>query len=38
MPILLWVAFWSSMMGTATCWSEVSRPIRVKAHKPQNRE
>jgi hypothetical protein len=22
MPVLLWVAFWSSMMGAAACWGE----------------
>jgi hypothetical protein len=27
MPVLLWVAFWSSMMGAATCLGEVRRPI-----------
>ncbi len=36
MPALLWVAFWSSMMATAACWSEVSRPIPVKV--PERRD
>jgi len=30
MPILLWIAFWSSMMGVATGWQETMLPIRVK--------
>jgi len=30
MPALLWVAFWSSIMGAATCWGEARRPVRVK--------
>jgi hypothetical protein len=25
MPVLLWVAFWSSLMATATCFGEMSR-------------
>jgi hypothetical protein len=33
MPALLWVAFWSSMMATATCFSEVPRPIPVETPK-----
>src|SRR5262249_29396254 len=28
MPMLLWVAIWSSMLGTASCWGEVN-PIRI---------
>ena len=28
MPTLLWVAFWSSMMGAAACWGDERRPIR----------
>ena len=31
MPVLLWVAFWSSLMGTAACWAEARGPIRVAA-------
>lgn len=27
MPTLLWVAFWSSMMGAAACWGDERRPI-----------
>jgi hypothetical protein len=33
MPVLVWVAFWSSLMGTAACWGEAPRPIRVEASK-----
>jgi hypothetical protein len=29
MPILLWVAFWSSMTGIAKGWQETMLPIRV---------
>jgi hypothetical protein len=29
MPVLLWVAFWSSLMATATCFGEMSRPIPI---------
>ncbi len=36
MPVLLWVAFWSSMMGAAACWCDVRRPIRVEP--PKKRE
>ncbi len=28
MPTLLWVAFWSSMMGAAACWGEPRRSVR----------
>jgi hypothetical protein len=31
MPILLWIAFWSSMTGVAKGWQETVLPIRVKA-------
>jgi hypothetical protein len=31
MPILLWIALWSSMTGVATGWQETMLPIRVKA-------
>jgi hypothetical protein len=27
MPALLWVAFWSSLMATATCFGEMSRAV-----------
>jgi hypothetical protein len=30
MPILLWIAFWSSMTGIASGWQETMLPIRVK--------
>jgi hypothetical protein len=32
MPVLLWVAFWSSLMGTAACLGEV-RPARAVVSK-----
>ncbi len=28
MPVLLWVAFWSSLMGSAACFGETPRPAR----------
>ncbi|MGO9398151.1 MAG: hypothetical protein ACLP19_09960 [Xanthobacteraceae bacterium] len=31
MPILLWIAFWSSMTGIANGWQETVLPVRVKA-------
>jgi hypothetical protein len=31
MPVMLWVAFWSSMMATtAACFGEAPRPIAPK--------
>jgi hypothetical protein len=30
MPILLWIAFWSSMKGVAKGWQDTMMPIRVK--------
>jgi hypothetical protein len=33
MPVLLWVAFWSSIMGAAACYGEAQQPIRAEAPK-----
>jgi hypothetical protein len=31
MPVMLWVAFWSSMMATtATCFGEAPQPVAPK--------
>jgi hypothetical protein len=30
MPILLWIAFWSSLTGVAKGWRETVLPIRVR--------
>jgi len=30
MPILMWIAFWSTMTGVANGWRETMLPIRVK--------
>ena len=30
MPILLWIAFWSSMTGVASGWQETMLPISGK--------
>jgi hypothetical protein len=40
MPILLWIAFWSSMKGVAKGWQETMMPIRVKVkdHRDQPTE
>jgi hypothetical protein len=35
MPVLLWVAFWSSMMGAAACWGGVPGAIPAT---PEKRE
>jgi hypothetical protein len=31
MPVLLWVAFWSWMMGSAACMGETPQAIAIKA-------
>jgi hypothetical protein len=36
MPALLWVAFWSSMMATAACFGEASRPTRAEQPEKTN--
>jgi hypothetical protein len=33
MPILLWIAFWSSLMAGATCFDDVMRPIPIEKRK-----
>ena len=30
MPALLWIAFWSNLMGVASGWQETVLPIRVR--------
>jgi hypothetical protein len=30
MPVLLWIAFWSSMSGIAMGWQETALPVRIK--------
>ena len=30
MPALMWIAFWSCMMGAATHWQESVIPVRPK--------
>jgi hypothetical protein len=30
MPVLLWITFWSTMMGAAACIGDVSRPIPAR--------
>ncbi|MFZ0527858.1 MAG: hypothetical protein WBF24_08980 [Xanthobacteraceae bacterium] len=36
MPVMLWVALWSSMMGAAACWS--GAPGAIPAKTPKRRE
>jgi hypothetical protein len=33
MPALLWVAFWSTMMGAAGCFGSTSRPTPAEPPK-----
>jgi hypothetical protein len=37
MPILLWIAFWSSMTGVARGWQETVLPIRLRAKDRRDR-
>jgi hypothetical protein len=30
MPALMWIAFWSCMMGAATCWQESAQRVGVE--------
>jgi hypothetical protein len=36
MPVLLWVAFWSSLMGSAACFGEVPRPVPAAVPKQRD--
>jgi len=38
MPVLLWVAFWSSLMGTAACWGEARREAPAKSAVSKQRD
>ncbi len=31
MPILIWITFWSNLMGIAAGWQETALPICVRA-------
>ena len=37
MPTLMWVAFWSNLMGVALGWQETMLPIRVGAKDRRDR-
>ncbi len=37
MPILMWIAFWSNVMGIAAGWQETASPIRVRAKDRRDR-
>jgi hypothetical protein len=34
MPALLWIAFWSSLMAAATCFSEIPRAVPIDKRDP----
>jgi hypothetical protein len=38
MPALLWVAFWSLMMGSAACFGDEPRPVDLSADPPKRRD
>ncbi len=29
MPVLMWVAFWSSLLGVTSGWQETVLPVRI---------
>jgi len=37
MPALLWIAFWSNLMGVASGWQETALPIRVGVNDRRDR-
>jgi hypothetical protein len=37
MPALLWIAFWSTLMGVAMGWQETVLPIRVRVNDRRDR-
>jgi hypothetical protein len=37
MPALLWIAFWSNLMGVAMGWQETVLPIRVRVNDRRDR-
>jgi hypothetical protein len=37
MPILMWIAFWSNVMGIAAGWQETALPIRVRVKDRRDR-
>ena len=38
MPALMWVTFWSCLMGSAACWGEVPRAPAEKQPRTQPKE
>ena len=38
MPALMWVTFWSCLMGSAACWGEVPRVPADKRPRTQPKE
>ncbi len=38
MPTLIWIAFWSSLVGTAVCLQDAALPVRTKAVKVKNQD
>jgi hypothetical protein len=37
MPALMWVAFWSSLLGVAVGWQETMSPISVRVKDRRDR-
>jgi hypothetical protein len=37
MPVLLWIAFWSNLMGITAGWQETASPIRLRAKDRRDR-
>jgi hypothetical protein len=38
MPTLIWIAFWSSLVGTTLCLHDAARPVGTKAAKVKNQD
>jgi hypothetical protein len=36
MPTLIWIAFWSSLVGTAVCLQNAALPVQSKPAKVKN--
>ena len=37
MPVLMWIAFWSNVMGIAAGWQETALPICMRAKDRRDR-
>jgi hypothetical protein len=38
MPALVWIAFWSCLMGGAACWGEQPQPLGENEKSSNNRD